>query len=1322
MNENFTKNILLSNTKYINQKNYWMNKLGVELERTKILPDFSKEKTEGFSGGKLSFSLPHDTAEKVIKLSKGSDLSTYIILLSAIKGLVNRYTDVPVSVVGSPVYMPNYKDDTLNSKVALLDFIKDEMTFKDIILSVRNTCIEAYENQDYPFEDIVSALNLEVEEGMPVFDMACMLENIHEYEHLKDFNGDMLFCFSRNDKEIRLKLEYNDSLFFEETMERFVQNYFSFLGQALLKLDDRIVDVEYTSYKEKETILNVFNNNSIQYEDDKMIHQLFEDIVLKRPSTNALVFKDEVLTYEELNQKANRLAHFLRKNGVDSECIVGVAIERSCNLIISLLAVLKAGGAYLPIDTEHPHQRVLDILEDADAKLMLAGESVKYIDEIKEQAGKKGIEIIFPSKIGEILHKEASHNITCNGRVDDLAYVIYTSGSTGKPKGVMIEHRTVVNLLKWFCKQYDLENNSRILQLTNVTFDVSVEEIFGSLVSGATLYMPSAEIILDRESFRSFIKENEISIAQFVPVTLREFLSEGEKIQCLRKVICGGDRLDTHLKDKITALGYELYNHYGPTESTVDAIVEKCKDGMVTLGKPIDNTKVYIVDKYNNLKPIGAEGEICISGKCLARGYVKNTTLTDEKFVDNPFIPGARMYKTGDAGRWLPDGRIEFLGRKDNQAKIRGFRIEIGEIEYWLNKYEAIKEAVVVVRDDDRGNKNLCAYVVAEEPLDFKEVKEFLMKALPNYMVPASFMQLDKFPCNANGKVDRKSLPEPVINKTELTAQDIPRNVIEEKMAEVWSEVLGVEKVGIKDNFFDLGGDSIKAIQIVSRLKKRQLIQDIKDIFKYPVLGEMSRYVKFSDNIKNEEFESGEVNLTPIQKWFFEQNFTEKNHWNQSVVLFTENRFNETYVEKAIDALVGNHDALRIIFKEQDSQIYQYNLEYNRDMFYFKVVDFMNEADYKHKLKYEAEKIQKEVDLSEGPLLVSALFKTLEGDYLMLAIHHLVVDGISWRILLEDFTQAYKQLLDGKEIKFQDKSMSFKAWSNEIYKYATSKKLLDEIPFWKSIEETEVLPLGKAVNNGANRLCDSNTLTVSFSKEYTEKFLKQANKTYNTEANDLLLAALGLALKKWTGMDKVSVNLEGHGREMIYEEIDISRTVGWFTTVFPVILEIKDSDLSYFIRYVKEGLRKIPCKGFGYGILKYITSRELRKDLDFKLKPEISFNYLGQFESEVKNEFYSITDIADDISVSKNSERVSSIDINGMVKENTLEFLFNYNINEFSETRIQQLIEYFQSGLMQIIDHCMENNDKKTTPTDLGYGKLSLEGLDKLKKMLNQKK
>ncbi|WP_143323894.1 non-ribosomal peptide synthetase, partial [Clostridium sp. BL-8] len=654
-------------------------------------------------------------------------------------------------------------------------------------------------------------------------------------------------------------------------------------------------------------------------------------------------------------------------------------------------------------------------------------------------------------------------------------------------------------------------------------------------------------------------------------------------------------------------------------------------------------------------------------------------------------------------------------GRIDNQVKIRGFRIEIGEIENKFLKIEDIKEAVVIAKKDKNENAYLCAYITTERELDVSSIKEELAKELPNYMLPKYIMKIDKLPLTPNGKVDKRALPEIDMSKVAQTEYKAPESETEKILVEAWKAVLEIERIGINDNYYELGGDSIKSIQIVSRLHSYGIKLEIKDLMKYQTIEELSKHVKYSNVKADQGVIEGEVYHSPIQKWFFDNEFAVENHFNQAFMFDKNDGIDEQILKKAFIEIMKHHDVLRMIYTKEDNKIKQVNrnIEKVENMFTLNVYNLENAEDYKTEIEALTNKMQEGMDLENGILVKLGLFKTSEGDHLLIAIHHMIIDGISWRILLEDLENAYGSVESGKVVVLPEKTTSYKVWVEKLNEYANSKEMLREKEYWNNVTNIEIKELPRDFKKCESTVGDSKNIIINLSKDETERILRGTSTAYNTEINDILLCSLGLTIKEWSKNEKILIGLEGHGREEIIEDVSINRTLGWFTSTYPVILDMKNSDdIGYSIKNTKETLRHIPNKGVGYGILKYLTDPENKKDVCFELNPEIGFNYLGEFSENNAESLFKYSKISIGKTISEENKKLNNIEINGFVVDGELKFIFNYSIKEYKAETIEKLTKLYTKNLLEIIKHCESIRETEKTPWDYGDRELSIEDLD----------
>lgn len=1229
----------------LKQEVFWLKEFSGDISTINLPTDFPRGTKISFEGDMLHFEIGDEETRRLNMMAQEQGNTLYMVLLAVFYVLLAKLSGQDDIVVGSVTAGRGRTDlhpiigmfvDTL----ALRNFPLPEKTFKNFLIEVRDRVITAFENQEYPLEELVSKVAPRQETNRnPLFDVVFGLENeanrteeyLLEALMLDKSNPykpnrakfDLMLLGAEKESGLQFILEYKTALFKEKTINRLIGYFKKIVSLVVFNIWQTLADIDIISEEEKHEVLFQFNQVDAEYPREKTIQEIFESQVEKDPNHIALFYQEKHITYRMLNEKGNQLAHQLRRKTVQPDHIVGIMMERSLEMIIAMLAILKAGGAYLPIDPDYPTDRIVYLLEDSSSRLLLTQR--KFKGSIQFTGESIDIEDQF------LFHGNSLNPCIINSP-NDLAYIIYTSGSTGKPKGVMIEHKAVINMAFSQKGTFRILPIDHVLQFSSISFDASVEQIYITLFSGASLVLVDKMVLMDMKNFENFIFTHALSHIHAVPLFVSTI--PVKKYSSLKRMVSGGDICPISLVREWTKF-CDFCNEYGPTETTVTSIqllVEKGKPvDVLSIGKALNNTYLYVLDQAMRPLPLGVSGELNIGGDGVARGYLNRPLLTFEKFLPDPFRSNGMLYKTGDLVRWLPDGNMEFLGRIDQQVKIRGFRIELGEIENQLLAIQNIKEAFVLAREDGMGSKFLCAYLVATQLLDNAALKSTLATKLPEYMIPAYFVQLEKIPLTPSGKLDRKALPAPKTKS--LHANFVaPTNEIEQVLSEVWAEVLGLEKVSIDDNFFEIGGDSIKTILISARLLKRHLSVNINDFFSSRTIRRLVKFVKKIERKIQQGTVTGNVELTPIQRSFFDKSFKEKHHFHHIMTLDSPEKWNESFVKKVFAKIVEHHDALRMVYQIDELRIIQRNRSTAREegeLFHFQAIDCSNKTRDRIKpdLQKEADLIANHCNIQTGPLLHLKLFKGADGDILVVAIHHAVVDGISWRILLEDFDTGYRQLQRGEEIKFQDKTDAFKEWTLRQKEYADSPKAVSEFSYWKSIEKTHIesFPRDIEVKPEDRKYKNLETIAMHLEPQETEQLLREVNWVYDTEINDILLTALILTVKEWCNMEKVLINLEGHGREGIIEDINISRTVGWFTSQYPVLLDItsaiskyknestsSDVDLPLLLRQVKEMLRRIPNKGIGYGILRYLTSPEKKGDFEFKLKPDISFNYLGE--------------------------------------------------------------------------------------------------------------
>lgn len=1178
--------------------------------------------------------------------------------------------------------------------------------------------------ENYPLENMIGRLDLQEKLGFVIED-AKLFEEIPYH-----FNIEV-----EDARTMSFILSYNANVYSDEVMARLAGHLENVFIQIARSSEIPLRDIRLLTDTEEAELTRVWSGPSAEF-PVVTFHEIFEMQAEKTPDHAAVIYEETTLTYRQLNEKANRLAQALQKRGAKRGDLIAVMIERSADMVVAVLGIMKAGAAYVPIDPTYPKERIAYMLSDSRATIVLTHSPLAELLTDTDYTGEVAdLPALLLSSADDLINR-----YTPIYDPEALAYVIYTSGTTGKAKGVMVEHRHYVNTA-WGYKHdqgFD-EFEVKLLQIASMSFDVFACDMAKTFVSGGTMVICPQHVRDNPAGLATLIEQQEITTFEVPPVLLTLLMDyvyeQGTDISAMKLITTGADsfgvedyrRLLSRFGDKM-----RIINTYGVTEAAIESSFYEgtieClpPSGIVPIGKPLPNHKMYILDDALKPVPVGVAGELCLGGASVARGYLNRPELTADKFVPNPFSNGERLYRTGDLARWLPDGNVEFIGRMDNQLKIRGYRIEPGEIETVLLRQEGVNQAVVTDRLDKAGQKYLCAYVAGKA--DKAVLRKELARQLPVYMVPAHIVILEQLPLTPNGKIDRRALPEPNDFVLSGVAYKAPQSEFEKTLALIWEEVLGVKPVGLSHNFFELGGDSIKALQISIRLNAKGFKLELKDLFRFPQIDLLLPYIKKVTRTVPQGEVQGALKLTPIQRDFFENHRTDRHHYNQAVMLQNEERWNAGWLEAAVDKLTRHHDALRIIFEEQEAQPSAYNRgAAEGQRFTFESYDLSHLEQPREEVLRIAGELQSRFDLCSGPLMRLALFRLQEADHLLIVIHHLVVDGVSWRILLEDLGTAYRQAANGEKLQLPAKTDSYKEWAARLFAYANSAQAHQEISYWNAVETRRILRLPRDHEVSVDLVRDARRTEVILEPVETENLLRHAHHAYHTEINDILLTALGLAFREWCGYSEIPILMEGHGREELFEDIDISRTVGWFTAVYPFVLEVnKPEDLAYQIRLVKDKLRRVPNKGIGYGILRYLAGRESTgaASLITAPVPEISFNYLGQFDGEHGKEISwrisSLSALAG-AEISPRAERPVTFDINGMVSNGSLRLVIEYNGQEYESSTVERLSAAYRKHLVKIIQHCCAKETAEHSPTDFTYGHLSIGQLENISNNLTNK-
>ena len=1248
------------------ERNYWLKKLSGNPVKTTFPYDINNNKNiNKYNPGKIKFKISGKHFSNLMNLSCGNDRTLHVILTAGLVVMLKKYTCIQDIILGTPIYKQDIEGVFTNTVLILRNRVNVTMTFKELLLLVRDTMIEAVENQSYPIEILLEQLNIHYsEKEFPLFDVAILLRNIHDKSYLNHIKINMTFSFLRTGDCLDCECEYNSLLFEKTNIKRITHYYMNLIKVITFNLNLPISSIDILSVDEKRQILFDFNNTRVSYPEDKAIAELFETQVEKTPDLLALVYGDKKLTYRELDEKTDRVALILRSKGIKPNNIVGIMVERSLEMMVGILGILKAGGAYLPVDSEYPEGRIKYMLSESRTDILLTQNDLisKYV-----KIGFEGTIINVSDSELFTVEKTKVENKTSS---KDLAYLTYTSGSTGKPKGVMISNRSIANLIKGITGIIDFKERCSILSITTISFDIFILETILPLTKGLRVVIGSREEQLNTALAASLLEREKITMLQATPSWLQLLLSESESarsLQFLEYLLIGGEVFPESLLEKAKkATGGKIYNLYGPTETTVWSTVKDVTSGKTSLniGKPISNTKIYILSRTGSLHPIRIPGELCIAGDGLARGYLNRPELTFERFAKNPFFENESLYKTGDLAIWQTDGTIEFLGRIDNQVKLRGFRIELGEIERRLLTHNEIREAVVVLKEEEGRDKYLCAYIVSDRKFKISELREYLLKELPDYIVPSYFVQLTEIPLTINGKVDRKSLPPPEVGKGE--EYEAPRDEIEETLVEIWSEVLGIkkDKIGIGANFFELGGHSLKATIMISKIHKElNIVLPLEKVFRTPFIMELSKYIKVSKEDKYISIEAVEKKayyvLSYAQKrlYLYQQMELESKAYNITKIVVLQGILEIGRLKEVFKRLINRHESLRTSFKIVEGEPVQKIHE---------EVDFAIEY-FKGRGMWDEDIVQefvKPFDLSEAPLFRIGIIENPDGkNMLLIDMHHIITDGISQEILTREFTALYLGE-DLQPLRLQHKD--FTAWHNNQIDNTLLKE--ESYDFWKRKLEEGIPEFELPVDFKA-RIDDGKgaVFRCVLNREIAKNLEKFAEEN-NTTLFIVMFAAYNILLSYLSNQENVVCGVIASGRE----HIDLHNIVGFFVNLVITKNRIdSEEEFSEFLgRVEKTTLEALQHQT--YPIEQVLEDLELRYP---KISTAFNMVNIGNTLSEIELDAYDAYHI---------DGHGANFDIEPYIHEykNGIEVFWRYKKAMFKP----ETIEYFANTYMELLD------------------------------------
>ncbi|MCQ9473778.1 amino acid adenylation domain-containing protein, partial [Pseudomonas alliivorans] len=1308
------------------QLDYWKQQLGSEHPLLTLPLDHERPLQPSHRGAMVRVDLSEQLSTQLKNLARGRGQTIFMQVLAALSVVLSRFSGQADIRIGAPnagrtrSELEGLIGFFINTQVLRVQ-VDERQSFAALLDQVKEVVSNAQSHQELPFEHLVDALAPERNLGHnPLFQFK-INQHVYAAEQTDasrqslsglsvsefpvgagDARFDLAFDFTDTPGGLRGYFTYATDLFEACTIERIADALRETLQALVTSVDRRLADQPLTG-----SLPIIDASQAFACAD---FIRLWQNGLHTGRDKTAVRVGQQTLSFVQLEQQSNRFARYLQAQGLGAGMTVALCQDRSVEWVVSLLAVLKLGAVYLPLDTSQPAERLQQLARDSGAVLLIHAAD-------NDKAAQLGVcpVLAFDALQWDDFTDEA---LGVQVVAEQPAYIIYTSGSTGQPKGVVISHGALANYVQSVLTRLSLDAEAGMAMVSTVAADLGHTLLFGALASGRTLHLLSHEQAFDPDGFARYMAEHQVDVLKIVPSHLQGLLQAATPADVLPKqmLILGGEASSWALIEQVRSLkpGCRIVNHYGPTETTVGILTHEVAEKLpacrsVPVGQPLANGKARVLDAYLNPVAERVAGELYLGGEGLAQGYLGRAAMTAERFVPDPEADGKRLYRAGDRARRV-DGVLEYLGRADDQVKIRGYRVEPGEVGQLLQALDGVAEAVVLAQplESDESRLQLVAWCVAS--VSVETLRAQLAACLPEYLVPAQILLLDRLPLTANGKLDKRALPKPGVVKQRYTA---PAGEIEEKLAAVWADVLKLDQVGSTDNFFELGGDSILSLQIIARAKRQGIRLSPKQLFEKQTIGQLATVAKLIQKKPTAAVEqvSGSLPLLPIQARFFELEIPERHHWNQAVMLKVNTALDMNTLQSALTALIEQHDALRLGFSRQDGQWHAtFGAPDTRDVLWTHALE---DAE---RLTELAEEAQRSLDLKNGPLLRAVLINLPQNEQrLLLVIHHLVVDGVSWRVLLEDLQQVYQVVAAGQAVALPSKTSSLKSWAEHLQTYAQSAALEQELAWWqRQLQDvSDALPCDNP--QGAQQQKHATSVVTQLDGELTRQLLQDAPAAYRTQINDLLLTALARVISRWTERSDVLIRLEGHGREDLFDTLDLSRTVGWFSNLYPVRLSPRDA-LSDSIMTIKEQLRAVPHKGIGYGALRYLGSDAACHALQQLPQGSIVFNYLGRFDGSFDAQDALFAPSADSAGASQSVEAplAAPLSINGQVYGGELRLSWSFSSAVFETGTVQRLADDYALELQQLIAHCTAQGVSGVTPSDFPLARLTQAQLNSL--------
>ena len=1362
----------------------------INVDTLELTTDNTRPSVQTYDGEELSFLLNENESSKLRVQAKNLGVTPFVFCLSIFQLLLYRYSGQTEFFVGTPTSGRLQRDyqrtvGYLVNPVVLRCDLRGRLSFSELVARVEQHSKAALMHQDLPFSALIELLDVPRDPSRtPLFQHMFTMTHVHPQDHadlvtktfLSEQRGaahDLNLVILDDRQTFTGKWRYNSALFSRQRVELVLKNYLAILNNVCQNPNISLSDIVLNGGELSQQIGD--KNTQIEQLSASGALELFERQVCSNSENIALRCGDEVFTYQQLNDYAQLLALSFQQQGIKSNQCIGLCLVRGPELIASILALWKLGAAYAALDPEWPDERLQQLCDDGCLDgLIVQGDFVAANISIYTLENQQDLE-------------KQEHNNSCISsslknhafHPNQAAYYVYTSGSTGKPKAVCVTHQNIAHYALAVSERLSLPNDSQnisLMSLGSLATDLGHTAVYGALLQGHTLHLPTEAQAHDPVLLAQCLHENPVTYLKVTPSHIRAMSDVLGDILPTHGLILGGEALSTELLNHIVKTTAkqpnkqcQIINHYGPTETTVGVLTYNTEkqhpklnsassptlEQVCPIGYPLANTDVYVLDADLNPVPIGVDGELYIGGRGLSEGYVGRPSLTSESFVPSPFSNhGERLYRSGDRVRLLHSGELHYIGRVDDQVKVRGFRVELGEIEHQLRQLDQVNEAVVVLHQHEHSaSSQLLAYIQIETTethaidLNNNEFDDRLRQQLPEHMIPTQWQVIERFPRLSSGKINRRALPAPVFdNGVDVESHIAARNSIEKNLYDIWSRVLNRNDFGVTDSFFELGGDSILSLQIITQAKKIGIGLTPKVFFEARTIEALAQRAKIKENKKTTKKSENlfeQIPLTPIQHWFFESQKNDVAHWNQSLIFSLKQAVCPDKFRAAVVALISHHDALRLAYTDNNEQKYtQVNEKTSEACFVheqapkeYVTKSSLFESDW---FNVYLKHLQSGFNLQNSPLFKLALveFPEKNESIIVMTAHHLIVDGVSWRIILEDLETLY-QSAENTDVTFEksalekvelEKTDSYLHWSRLLEQQVSSGAVKEDYTFWST--QYDLLKNGKKTKDDdylsgyvyeKNTVADSECIHVSLDRMYTSHLLGEAPNAYRLHVNECLVAALVPVLDKIFKTDgtELPIEFESHGRDNRLpggDVLDVSKTVGWFTARYPLLIQDAFTGWPSTISDVKNRLRSLPNNGISYGMCRYLHQNlNGSQDTDLITNGLMTFNYLGQIDGQLaRSDLFDICEYTVPYMRSEKSQRTHIVDVNMHVINGQLHMEWTYPKHCLNSVLVRDVAEDYRCQLMALLDHCLAPNAGEVDVTDFDDVEISGDEFDSL--------